>query len=295
MPLRYEDLKSWVFPSIEQRYTDRDTMLYALAIGLGADPVDRARLRFVYEKDLLALPTMAGLLGYPGFWLADPSLGLDWLRVVHGEQAMTFHRPLPPAASVVAVNRVAAVIDKGAGRGALVVTERTLTDCADGHLLATLRHTAFCRGDGGFSATHGVSDPPLPAPPPLPQRAPDMVVELETRPEAALLYRLTGDRAPIHADPDLAAAAGFKRPILHGLGIFGVVGHALLKATCDYDPSRLRSLSGRFASPVFPGETIQTAIWTETAPAGGLVVRFRATVLGREPVVLDHGCASVVP
>jgi acyl dehydratase len=293
VPLQYDALKSWSFPAIEQQYTDRDTMLYALAIGLGSHPVDSARLRFVYETDLLALPTMAGLLGYPGFWLADSSLGLDWLRIVHGEQAMTLHRPLPPAASVVAVNRVAAVIDKGIGRGALVVTERTISDRADGSLLATLRHTAFCRGDGGFSATHGVSDSPLPSPPPLPHRPADFVVDLETRPDAALLYRLTGDRAPIHADPDLAKAAGFARPILHGLGIFGVVGHAILKATCAYDPSRLRALSARFASPVYPGETIRTAIWVDTASTGGLDLRFRASVVGREPVVLNYGSASV--
>lgn len=284
-----ERIRNWPFARIAQAYTERDTMLYALALGLGADPLDEAPLRFVYEKDLLALPTMAGVLCYPGLWLADPRLGVDSARLVHGEQAMVFHRPLPPRGSVVGANQVEAVVDKGTGRGALVVTRRTITDTESGHLLATLLHTAFARNDGGFSAGGQRSDGAAAPRGAMPETPAPLTVDCPTRPESALIYRLCGDRTPLHAEPQVARAAGFDRPILHGMATFGIAGHAILKACCGWDPARLRSIAGRFSSPVFPGETIRVEIWPQSPSS----IRFRARVADRGTVVLDHGHAGI--
>ena len=175
------------------------------------------------------------VLGYPGFWVRDLDTGIDWVKIVNGEQGFTLHEPVKPRGTVVGKTRIVEVIDKGAGKGAVVYTERKITDKASGALIATVTQTTFCRADGGFGG------PPRESPPShkLPERAPDLVCDLGTRPEMALIYRLSADLNPLHADPDVAKAAGFPRPILHGLGTFGVVGHALLKSVCGYDPARM--------------------------------------------------------
>jgi acyl dehydratase len=284
MPIDRATLLAWPFEPVEQRYDERDTMLYALGIGLGAEPTDPRQLRFVYEQGLQALPSMGVILGYPGFWLRDPRSGADWRRLVHGEQSIEILKPLPPAGTVLAVTRVRDVIDKGPERGALVFTERDVRDKASGELLCRLSSTSFLRGDGGFGGPAG----PVPAPHPIPDRPADESCELATLPQAALIYRLSGDRNPLHADPAVAEKGGFPRPILHGLCTFGVAGHALLRTVCDYKPERLRSLQGRFTAPVFPGETIVTEIGRD-----GASVSFRASVKERGKVVLDHGKAAI--
>jgi len=232
------------------------------------------------------LPTMATVLGYAGFWIRDFDTGIDWVRIVNGEQGVTLHRPLAGHGTVVGRSRIVEVIDKGPGKGALVLTERTVTDKASGELIATNTQTVFCRADGGFGG------PPrtAPAPHPIPERAPDAVCDLGTRPEAALIYRLSGDLNPLHAEPAVAKAAGFPRPILHGLGTFGVAGHAVLKALCGYDPTRLTAFAGRFSAPVFPGETIRTEMWRD-----GAVVSFRARVVERDVIAINNGRAEVRP
>jgi acyl dehydratase len=186
---------------------------------------------------------------------------------------------------VIGRTRILEAIDKGAGKGALVYTEKTVTEKATGALIATVTQTSFCRGDGGFGG------PPreTPAPHPLPQREPDLLCDLATRPEQALIYRLSADRNPLHADPEIAKAAGFPRPILHGLGTFGVVGHALLRAVCGYDPARLKSINARFSAPVFPGETLRTEIWRD-----GTVVSFRSRVVERDAIAINNGRAEVL-
>ena len=153
--------------------------------------------------------------------------------------------------------RILDVVDKGEGKGALVFSERQISDKASGRLLATLTQTTFCRADGGFGGPKRDTPPPHA----LPERAPDFTCDLSTRPEMALIYRLCGDMNPLHVDPDFAKAAGFPRPVLHGLATFGVAGHALLKTVCGYDPARLTAMAGRFSAPVFPGETIRTEFW----------------------------------
>lgn len=152
------------FPEIRQSFSGRDTILYALGVGLGCDPVDPEQLRYVYEEGLAALPSMAVTLAYPGYWYRDLDTGLDHMRTVHASETFVIHKPLPIRGTVVAKPRVIEVIDKGRERGALVVSERDIRDVADGSLLATVRQTATCRGDGGFSEAPETSDR-APSPP----------------------------------------------------------------------------------------------------------------------------------
>ena len=284
MAIDYDRLMALKIADAEHTYGNKDTMLYALGVGLGHDPTDRAQLDFVYEKNLKALPTFSCLLGYPGFWVKDLDTGIDWVRIVNGEQGFKLNAPVKPRGTVVGKTRILEVIDKGTGKGAVVYTERKITDKATGELLATVTQTTFCRADGGFGG------PPRESPPlhQTPERAPDLTCDLETRPEMALVYRLSADLNPLHADLDVAKAAGYPRPILHGLGTFGVVGHALLKSVANYDPSRFTAMSGRFSSPVFPGETIRTEIWRD-----GNVVSFRALVPSRNIVAMSNGRAEI--
>jgi acyl dehydratase len=280
MPIDPARLGAWPIPTIRQHLTQRETILYALSVGLGADPLDREQLRFVWEHGLLALPSMAVMLGYPGFWLKDPATGVDAVRLVHGEQAITLHRPLPVEGELLGVSRVTGLVDRGVGKGALLYSERVIADARSGEKLATLESTTFLRGDGGFGGASGPVKPPHPEP----ERAPDLALDLPTRPEQALLYRHNGDDNPLHVDPDTASRAGFERPILHGLCTFGVVGHALLRALCGYDPARFGHMSLRFSAPVFPGETIRTEIWHEEGGAA-----FRARVVERDRIVVSNG------
>lgn len=284
MPIDYQKLKNWPFPDLEHRYEAKDTILYALGVGCGADPMDRTELPFVYEDGLKALPTMAVVLGYPGFWLKDPATGVDWRKILHGEQGLVIHKPLPASGTVIGRTRVTEIVDKGPGKGALLYSDRDVLDKATGDLLATLTSTTFIRGEGGFGGPSG----PSPAPHALPERAPDIAVDLKTLPQAALIYRLSGDDNPLHADPDVAAAAGFERPILHGLCSYAVAGRAVLKACCGNDPTRLKRFDLRFSAPVMPGETIRTEIWRD-----GSTVSFRARVVERDVVVLNNGRAEV--
>lgn len=284
MAIDYEKLLAIDIPEVDQTYTAHDTMLYALGLGFGHDPMDEAELSFVYERNLKALPTMVCVLANPSGWLRTHNTGVDYLKVVHGEQSFRLHRPIRPAAKVRGKTRVLDVIDKGAGKGAVVQTERTLFDADSTAPLATLINTTFCRGDGGFGG------PARPSPPlqRAPDRLPDIVCDLPTRPETALIYRLSGDYNPLHAEPAAAKAAGFPRPILHGLGTFGIAGHAILKTLCGYDPKRLVGMSGRFSAPVFPGETIRTEIWRD-----GNDVHFRSRIAERDVVVLSNGRAEL--
>ena len=279
MPIDYEALKNFDIPEVTHALTQQECILYALSVGLGADPMDEQQLDFVYERRLKAMPAMANVLAYAGFWLRDPATGVDAVRLVHGEQSMVLHAELPTEGTLRAKTRVREIIDRGAGKGALLYSGRDII-AADGTKLATIEGTTFLRGDGGFGSPSGPVKPPHPTP----ERAPDITVDLPTRPEQALLYRLNGDRNPLHIDPAIAAKAGFPRPILHGLCTFGVVAHALLRAVCGYDPGRFGRMDMRFSAPVFPGETIRTEIFAE--PGGAA---FRARVIERDVIVGSNG------
>jgi len=284
MPIDADTLLALNVPDVAHDYTEKDAILYALGVGLGHDPTDEVELAFVYEKNLKVLPTFACVLGYTPFWLRDQDTGIDFLKAVHGEQGFVIHRPIAPRGEVAGITRILDVVDKGPGKGALIYSERRIVDRASGELIATLTQTTFCRGDGGF----GGPQRPTPAPHALPDRAPDFVCDLGTRPEAALIYRLSGDTNPLHAEPSHAKAAGFPRPILHGLATFGVAGHAILKAICSYDPSRLIAMDGRFSAPVYPGETIRTEMWRD-----GGVISFRARVRERDVMAINNGRAKL--
>ncbi len=286
-------LKNWPFEDVRQTYTEKDTMSYALSVGFGADPTDLRQLPFVYERDLVAAPTMAVVLSYPGMWIADPRTGIDWLKVLHGEQTVRFHKPLAPAGTVVGKSRVSSVTDKGKGRGAVFVQERVLRDAQSGEAIATLEQVNFCRADGGYSEGGGadgrqVSDPPPPAVHPIPDEPAHQVHDTATLRQQALMYRLCADRHPIHVDPVAAAAVGFPRPILHGLGTYGVVGKVMLQTCCETNPARLKLLRCRFSSVFYPGETLRTEIWRH-----GGTVSFRCSSLERNVVVLNNGLAEI--
>jgi acyl dehydratase len=285
MPLNYEALLSWPFEEIEQTYTERDSILYALGVGLGSDPVDPDQLRFVYEEGLQALPTMAVVLGNPGFYFSDPASGVDWKRVVHGEQGLVLHRPLPSGGTVRSLNRIDSIVDKGKDRGALVYATRETRDASSGELICTTTATVFCRADGGFGGPGGPARPVHP----VPERDADHVISTPTLPQAALIYRLSGDRNPLHADPSVARDAGFPRPILHGLCTYAIAGHAVLGVLAGFQPERLRRLDVRFSAPVLPGDTITTTIWQE----GPGRAAFRCHVAEREATVIDNGYCEV--
>lgn len=260
-------------------WTERDAMLYAMGVGMGADPQDQEELRYVYERELRVVPTFATVVAW-GAGIGPERIGLDRRRTLHGEEKTTLHRPLTPMGSVIADSRVAAVYDKGADKGAVVVRETVLRDAFTSEPVATLTRTAFARSDGGFG---GPSDGAEPAQP-RPTRAPDAVVELATRPDLALLYRLSGDRNPLHADPDAARAAGFDRPILHGLCTYGLTCRAVLRAFCDNDPTRILSHAARFSAPMLPGDTLTVEMWRE-----GAGVTFEAQIKARGAVVIKNG------
>ncbi len=285
MAIQHDKLLKHDIPLVEQTLTKRDAMLYALGVGLGADPMDEQQLQYVYEKNLQALPTMTTVLATPGPWHAAANTGITRSHVVHGEQGFVIHKPLPVDGVITGKTRVVAVLDKGADKGALVLTECDVRDKTSGDLICTLTSTTFCRKDGGFGGPSGPQKPVHP----IPERAPDQVCDLPTLPQAALIYRLSGDYNPLHAEPAYAANAGYKAPILHGRATFSVAGHALLKTCCAYNASKFKSMEGRFSSPVYPGETIRTEMWMD-----GKVVTFRATVPARGVTVLNNGRAEIV-
>lgn len=286
--LDYQAVKNWDFGSIEHTYTQRDTMLYALGIGVGFDPMDEGQLRFVYEQNLQVVPSMVAVLGTPGFWWRNPRTGADWVKLVHGEQRIRIFKALPAAATLIAKNRVVSLTDKGAGKGAIAVIQRDIYASDSNELLAQSTQVTFLRGDGGFSAQSGVSDPGPEALPAVPDAAPDVEIELPSLEQAALIYRLSGDYNPLHADPEVARKAGFPRPILHGLCTFGMATHAILKACCDYRPERFKAMSVRFTAPLYPGETVRFQLWRR-----GNHVHLRARVEARDVIVLNNGLVEL--
>jgi acyl dehydratase len=204
---------------------------------------------------------------------------------VHGEQRVKVFKALPAAATLIAHNQVISLSDKGLGKGAIAHVQRNIYEQRSGDLLAQATQVTFLRGDGGFSQDSGVSDPLPESLPAVPDREPDLEAQAASLPQAALIYRLSGDYNPLHADPKAAREAGFARPILHGLGTFGMAAHAVLKLCCEYDGTRMKAMSARFTAPVYPGETIRFQLWR--AHHAGF--QLRARVDSRNAVVLDNG------
>lgn len=284
MALDFDRLISWPVPVVEQNLTIRDSILYALGVGLGCEPTNPKQLSFLYEIGLKALPTMATVLGHPGFWLQHHDTGVDWKHVVHGEQGLRIHKPLPVQGALVGTTKITDIIDKGPSKGALMYQEREVRSRESGDLICTLTTTTVCRADGGFGGPTG----PTKQPHQLPDREPEAICDLPTLPQAALIYRLSGDYNPLHVDPDIAAMAGFERPILHGLCTFGVAGHAILRTYGDYQSDSIVRMDARFSAPVYPGETIRTEMWRD-----GNVVSFRSRSKLTDAIVLNNGFAEL--
>ncbi|MFT3721073.1 MaoC/PaaZ C-terminal domain-containing protein [Pseudorhodoferax sp.] len=290
MPIDPRHLLSRSFPVIDHDYTLRDTQLYALGLGLGADPLDAGQLRYVYEGQdgtaLRTMPTMANVLAYPGFWAREPDTGITWQKLLHAEQEIHLHAPLPASGRVRGATRITGLWDKGAGKGAFLQQTRDITDAATGQLLASVVQLSLLRGDGGFG--DGGSEGAPPAPHAMPDGAPDQVCELATPAQLALIYRLSGDLNPLHADPSVAAAAGFSRPILHGMALMGVAAHAVLRTVLAYDATRFAGMRVRFTAPALPGDTLRTEMWVR-----GETVSLRTTAVERGVVVLNNARVSL--
>jgi acyl dehydratase len=255
----------------ERSWGWKDAVLYALGVGAGVD-----ELEFTTEKNQQVLPTFGVIVGMGG--LPFDKIGkFNFAMLVHGEQALEVHGPLPPNGKLVNKGRVAGIYDKG--KGALVVFETQSHDAETGELRLTNRMSAFIRGEGGFGGERGPAGPEFQ----VPGRKPDHEVSYATRPDQALLYRLSGDLNPLHSDPDIAKIAGFPKPILHGLCTYGFTGRALLHTLCGSDPARFRAMEGRFSKPVFPGETLTVRMWVDGDSA------LFQTVNPAGDVVLDQG------
>ncbi len=252
-----------------------DVILYHLGVGAGALPTDPGELEYTFEKNLKVLPSygvisafrsLAGIVNVPGLQF-NPAL------LLHGEQDLEIHGPIPPEASITTSGKVAAIYDKG--KAALVILE-TLTKLESGEPLFTNRFSLFLRGEGGFGGESGPKAGNQP-----PSREPDQVVESPTLPQQALLYRLCGDKNPLHADPEFAKMGGFDKPILHGLCSFGVVCKAVVDHALEGDTARVARYQVRFAGVVFPGETVVTSMWRE----GNQIVLQVATKERSSPVL----------
>lgn len=267
----------------EQRYDQRDTILYALGVGAGVADADR---KYVYEAEIQPVPSMAAILAREPFWIDDPRTGITVSKMLHGEQTLAIHAPVPVEGEVRSTLHVVGLYDKGPEKGAVLDMRRELYDAASGSHLATVGIRSMLRGDGGF----GGQPDGLPQPHPAREGEPDIVVAMPTVSQQALIYRLSGDYNPIHIDPEVGRRAGFDGVIFHGLGTYGVVARAIVQCALDNEPSRLRQFDVRFSSPVYPGETIVVEIWKE----GAGQLSFRARVKERDRIVINNGLARHV-
>ena len=262
---------------LEFSWTSSDVQLYHLALGAGHDPMDSRELRYVTDGTPQVLPTFSSVAAT--FHVTEaptvsfPGIEIELSRVLHASEAVQVPAPLPPSGSGRAVTRITDIWDKG--KAAVILNETTVTDPA-GTVLWTVKRSIFARGEGGFGGERGPSTSAS-----TPDRAPDYEIEIPVLPQQALLYRLCGDRNPLHSDPGFASAAGFPRPILHGLCTYGMVCKAITDTVLDADTSRVGSYGARFAGVVFPGETLKASVWHDGGRYIGVV-----TAPGRDDVTV---------
>ena len=246
-------------PGSTYSWDEEEVILYHLGIGAGVPPTDPRELSYTYEGDLRVLPTFGTIPPFGLMMSLGTVDGLDFelASVLHGEQDLELHRPIPPTGKVVQEGRVTGVFDKG--KGALVIMEIESRSEKDGELLFTNRPSVFLRGEGGFGGDPGPATAIE-----VPTRSPGLVARSTTLPQQALLYRIaSGDHNPLHADPGFAAFAGYERPILHGLCTYGIVGKSVVDHALDGNVNALARFRARFSGVVYPGETVSTRIWAE--------------------------------
>jgi acyl dehydratase len=284
MPIDPQKAVGMKLQELTYEYTDRDVMLYALGIGAGVPETSAEQLQFTYEGNLKVLPTFGVVPPFPALvgLIGAPGMDINPMMILHGEQYLEILKPIPTSGKLTTAPVVRAIYDKG--KGALVLVDAVTSD-EKGDKLFFNTFTVFVRGEGGFGGEAGPKPGNLP-----PDRAPDKIVQEKTLPQQALLYRLSGDRNPLHADPNFAGMAGFEKPILHGLCTFGFTGRAVLQSFCDNNPDKFKSINVRFASHVFPGETIITEMWKE-----GNQVIFKAKTAERGLDVITNAAVVLNP
>ena len=282
MAINYEEIMSLEDKGLEFSYTQRDSIIYGLGIGLGKDPMDATELKYVYENGLIAFPSMATNFQYKSPLLLKAKLNM--IMIVHGEQGVTLHQPMPASADVISDTKVVNCYDRGASKGAIIEVETNVRLKKDNSPLCTLTSKTFARGDGGF----GGEDIPASIPVEL-NDTPDIVHEVTTTEDQALIFRLSGDSNPLHSDPNFAKMAGYPKPILHGLCSYGVACRSIVETLCEKDSKKLKKFNVRFSSPVFPGETIVTEMWKKDDE-----IHFQSKVKERDKVVLKNGVCKIL-
>ncbi len=290
MPINLEEAIGAELDPVEFSWTSSDIQLYHLGLGAGGNPMDKRELRYLADGTPQVLPTFGNVA--QSFHMTAPpevrfpGIDIELSKVLHASEAVTVPGPIPPSGTGTAVTRFTEIWDKG--KAAVIWSETNVTD-PGGKVLWTQKRSIFARGEGGFGGDRGPSAASSPA---LSDRAPDLELSVPTAPAQALLYRMCGDRNPLHSDPDFAAAAGFPRPILHGLCTYGMTCKALVDNLLDGDVSGLKSYGARMAGVVFPGETLRVTAWKNGGdPQGGFSAV--VTVPGRDDAVALAGVEFV--
>ena len=281
MPINYDEIMSMTSENVEISYSDKDSILYSLGVGLGNDPMNMAELKYVYENSQVALPSMATNFQYHSPLLLKANI--NFILVVHGEQKLSFTNPLPVSGDFISNAKVIGCYDKGAGKGAVIDVETTINLKKDNTEICKLVSTTFARGDGGFGGPESPKSEIF-----RPEGDPDFVHEIKTKPDQALIFRLSGDFNPLHSDPNFAKTAGFEKPILHGMCTYGIACRSLLESVCEGDAKRLKKFDCRFSSPVYPGETIVTEMWKN-----GSKVYYQSKVKERDKIVIKNGVSEI--
>jgi len=281
MPINYDEIMSMTSENVEISYSDKDSILYSLGVGLGNDPMNMAELKYVYENSQVALPSMATNFQYHSPLLLKANI--NFILVVHGEQKLSFTNPLPVSGDFISNAKVIGCYDKGAGKGAIIDVETTINLKKDNTEICKLVSTTFARGDGGFGGPESPKSEIFKI-----EGDPDFVHEIKTKPDQALIFRLSGDYNPLHSDPNFAKTAGFEKPILHGMCTYGIACRSLVESVCEGDAKRLKKFDCRFSSPVYPGETIVTEMWKN-----GSKVYYQSKVKERDKIVIKNGVSEI--
>ena len=281
MTIKYDQIMSMTSEIVEISYSDKDSILYSLGVGLGNDPMNMAELKYVYENSQVALPSMATNFQYHSPLLLKANI--NFILVVHGEQKLSFSNPLPVSGDFISNAKVIGCYDKGAGKGAIIDVETTINLKKDNTEICKLVSTTFARGDGGFGGPESPKSEIF-----RPEGDPDFVHEIKTKPDQALIFRLSGDYNPLHSDPNFAKTAGFEKPILHGMCTYGIACRSVVESVCEGDAKKLKKFDCRFSSPVYPGETIVTEMWKN-----GCKVYYQSKVKERDKIVIKNGVSEI--